>query len=96
MADYINTDTIETLEAKLRETKNAYLRLHGWTRTCNTPGSFWVWTRDFADIDEKRKAYHPPKASPFVPYGFVMAETDLAVMMTQRCLEPPPIDEEGE
>lgn len=92
MTNPVTQHTLYSLENKLKESRSNYLRLHGWQRTCNTPGSFWMWKRDFADVDEKRRAYHPPKASPFQPYGLIMADTETAVMMTMRALD---IDEDG-
>ena len=92
MTKSVTQHTLYSLENKLKESQSNYLRLHGWQRTCNTPGSFWMWKRDFADVDEKRQAYHPPKASPFQPYGVIMADTEMAVTMTMRALD---IDESG-
>lgn len=92
MTNSVTQHTLYSLENKLKESQRNYLRLHGWQRTCNTPGSFWMWKRDFSDIDEKRSAYHPATASPFQPYGLIMADTETAVMMTMRALD---IDESG-
>ncbi|MBZ5760246.1 hypothetical protein LAV84_06755 [Rhizobium sp. VS19-DR104.2] len=89
-------DTIAALENRLGQEKRNYLRRLGWKQTCNTPGSFWMWTRDFADVDEKSRANHPPKASPFAPYGFITAETEMAVQMSIRVLEPAGSDDDGD
>jgi hypothetical protein len=75
------------LERELRDARSGYLRLHGWASTCNTPGSFWMWTRDFANEDEAALKRHPKTASPFQPMGRVMADTDTAVQMTMRSLD---------
>lgn len=83
----VTQHAILSLENQLEVSRTQYLRMHGWERTCNTPGSFWMWKRDFSDIDEKRRASHPATASPFQPYGLIMAETETAVMMTIRVLD---------
>lgn len=83
----IKQHNLYALEDRLKESRSKYLRQFGWSRTCNTPGSFWMWTRDFADIDEERRGYHPKTASPFQPYGFIMADTETAVQMTMRVLD---------
>lgn len=83
---------IGAAEGEVEGLKNAYLRRWGWESTCNTPGSYWLWRRDFANEDAKRKAWHDehPQASPYQPYGVITAPTDLAVSMTVRCLDERP------
>ena len=90
---------VEDLETDLRETKNAYLERWGWKRTCNVPGSYWLWQRDFADVDSVRQQQHekhqfptPPK-----PYGVMTVSADLAISMTLRVLDDQPeANEESE
>jgi glutamate mutase epsilon subunit len=48
---------IEAAENALREAQRSYLKRFGWTQTCNTPGSFWLWMRDFAAEDKQRHAW---------------------------------------
>lgn len=89
----------------LEDLKKDYLLEHGWTQTCNTPGSYWLWKRDFSDVDEK--SYHwwqttservmkegrDPPSRP-VPMGIVMADMDLAVRMTESVLETKPEEQD--
>lgn len=83
----VTLNKILKLENDLNDARRDYVRSHGWNETCNTPGSFWMWKRDFSDVDEVMKANHPKTASPFQPYGMVMADLDLAVSMTARELD---------
>lgn len=72
-----------------------YLRRWGWSMTCNTPGAYWLWVRDFRAEDRKRIARwrrrkpgptgKPPRP---VGYGRVMATTEIAVRMTISDLDP--------
>jgi hypothetical protein len=78
---------ISRLERELQSAQSTYLRRYGWETTCNTPGSFWMWSRDFAKEDEVALARHPKTASPFHPMGRIMADTDTAVQMTMRSLD---------
>lgn len=95
---------IEEAERAVEETKSAYLQRWGWTLDCNSPGAFWLWKRDFADEDAKRKAWDdkhgagkPGGPSASRPYGIIMGPTDLAVSMTARVLDgQPEIDGDGE
>lgn len=83
---------IETAEQSVTHLREDYLRRWGWKSTCNTPGAFWVRTRDFAKEDDERRRNHEARQfpSPFAPYGVVMADTELAVSMTARCLDTQP------
>lgn len=93
MADYLS---ITTAEDDLRSAKARYLRRFGWEETCMTPGSYWLWRRDFADVDAQRLAWWegcraiggtgggPSKPT---PYGVVTADLDLAVSMTRKALD---------
>lgn len=90
---------IEDAERHLEELRGAYLRRWGWQYSCNIPGSYWLWRRDFADEDARRMAWwseHPTTSKP-TPYGVITAPTDLAVSITIRCLdEQPELAAEGE
>jgi hypothetical protein len=89
---------IVTAESVLENAKRLYLKRFGWTETSNTPGSFWLWTRDFADVDAVSAKWHEdhPKASPHAPYGKVMASTDTAIRMTTAALDQDEESEAGE
>ena len=101
---------IELAQANLEDEQKSFLRKWGWRETCNTPGSYWLWVRDFADVDAKRAAWdkehhagEPGKPSKSVPYGIIATDTDLAVKMTIHCpwlgvveTEGPPKEEDGE
>ena len=85
---------IQDAESNVEQLKRAYLKRFGWSETCSTPGSYWLWRRDFANIDAKRKMWddeheagQPGKPSRSQPYGVVTASLDLAIAMTLRCLD---------
>lgn len=84
---------IERAEDEVKATQRAYLQRFGWEETCNTPGAYWLWRRDFTDVDTERLKFdaRPPgplgRPSPTIPYGIVTASTDLAISMTVRCLD---------
>lgn len=81
--------TVEGAEQVYEGYKRDYLRRWGWEETCSTPGSFWLWKRDFADYDKKMRAIHRRLKLPgtFRPYGVISAPTDLAISMTLNCLD---------
>jgi hypothetical protein len=77
--------------------EDSYLRHFGWAQTCNAPGSFWIWRRDFAVEDAERhrrwKERGPgPMGWPSEPrpYGVITAPRELAVLMTAQSLDPHP------
>ena len=88
---------ISDSQEDLESLKKSYLRDHGWEETCNVPGSFWMWRRDFSDLDKARADWYeahirslPPGRSPAskpVPYGIITAPLDLAVSITAAALE---------
>lgn len=78
---------IDNLEHALNNARRDYLVRHGWRETSNTPGSFWLWRRDFADVDKKRETHYRPPGSAFHPYGIITADTDMAVKMTANELD---------
>jgi hypothetical protein len=60
--------------AEIIDARYALERLHiklleqtGWTRTCNVPGSYWMWTKTF------------PKPKFMESWNPVMAPLDMAV-----------------
>ena len=88
---------IESAEAELDQLKYRYLERWGWKYTCNTPGSYWMWRRDFAESDAKRKAWDeehgagkPGGPSISHPYGVITASTDLAISITEKYLDEQP------
>lgn len=97
MKKIIRVTDLYNAQEDLRRLKEAYLRQHGWTTTCMTPGSFWLWRRDFKiederavarwhDSIEKARADGRPMPSVPIPYGLIMAPLDLAVSMTEKVL----------
>ncbi|SNT20275.1 hypothetical protein [Sphingopyxis indica] len=85
---------IEAAKNALENVKTDYLRRWGWKQTCNTPGSFWLWQRDFSEEDAaahaRWKARGPgPLGMPSEPrpFGIITAPIDLAVSMTARFLD---------
>lgn len=96
-----NYDRICELENQLESARRDFLKYHGWNMTCQTPGSFWMWQRDFKGEDLRRLENHRERElraspgrgpSPFVPYGVVTTGADTAIQMTLRELMP--VDEE--
>lgn len=88
---------IAAAESEVEALKRYYLQRFGWESTCNTPGSYWLWRRDFAKEDAERHARWVERgAGPLgmpsepQPYGVVTASTDLAVSMTERSLDEQP------
>ena len=85
---------VEDLEFELQEKKRAYLRRFGWSMTCHTPGSYWMWRRDWAVEDAAAHARWVERgAGPLgmpsepKPYGIVCVPEDIAVATTVRCLD---------
>lgn len=92
---------IETAEDDVKALKTRYLKRFGWESTCNTPGSYWLWKRDFADEDKKQldwwiahttpeqrqRNHGPGMPSKPEPMGVITADLDLAVRMTVNALD---------
>lgn len=85
---------IEEAEQRVQDLQTHYLRRFGWEHTCNTPGSFWLWRRDFAVEDAATHARWKERGpgpmgwpSEPHPYGVITAPTDLAVSITVRSLD---------
>lgn len=97
---------IEQIELDLQGARNSYLRRHGWVQTCSTPGSYWLWRRDFATEDQQNQTNWETTCkrvasegrtgmpSPPSPMGVITADTILAVSMTRKRLDT--FDEEGD
>lgn len=93
---------LEEAKREVEECERAYLKRFGWEITCNTPGSYWLWRRDFAAEDvathARWKAQGPgPLGWPSEPqpYGVITAPTDLAISITERALDEE-IDQDGD
>jgi hypothetical protein len=93
----MNRRQIDEAEQEVEQMKQAYLRRFGWDLTCNTPGSYWLWRRDFATEDaashrrwEERGPGPLGWPSQPRPYGVITASLDLAVSMTERFLDEHP------
>jgi hypothetical protein len=71
------------------EAQRAYLKRFGWNETCSMPGAYWLWRRDFADVDKERQAAFDarPVPTPPHPYGIITASTVIAIGMTQSVLD---------
>jgi len=85
---------IEELTEDLRHAQEAYLRRHGWKVTCNTPGSYWLWQRDFTPEHEAAHARWKERgpgplgwSSEPQTYGVITVSCDLAVSMTRSVLD---------
>ena len=71
------------LEHDLESAKREYLKHMGWKSTSHTPGSFWLWVRDFADYDRRFDEWHAKNPDrKREPYGIFTAQTDLAIRMS--------------
>lgn len=87
---------IEAAVDALDQLKRAYLKRWGWSVSCNNPGSYWLWRRDFAELDAARVAQwvgrqaRKPSTSrptPPKPYGVITADLDMAISITLRSLD---------
>jgi len=82
-------DVIYNAKISIEYAQHRYLKRHGWKYTCNIPGSFWLWRRDFGDVDAKRLSWWENANGPLgkpskpEPYGVITATTDIAISMTQ-------------
>ncbi|WP_439392393.1 hypothetical protein ACRQ5Q_22620 [Bradyrhizobium sp. PMVTL-01] len=102
MAEYTPNQKIRVAHDELVSLQHAYLKRHGWEFTCNTPGSYWLWRRDFADEDAARHARWKERGpgplgwpSEPRPFGIITANTELAISMTERVLDND-IDQDGD
>ncbi len=94
---------IQEAEARVEELKGNYLRRWGWILTCNIPGSYWMWRRDFAAEDaERHRRWRERGPGPLgwpsepKPYGVITAGLDQAVSITARALDEQPELGDGE
>jgi hypothetical protein len=88
---------IDAAKCEVESLKGEYLKRWGWTQTCNSPGAYWLWKRDFSDEDAKRQAWYDgmseeyrKNSKPPTPYGIIMVPIDMAVSMTVRTLDEQP------
>jgi hypothetical protein len=103
MAELTLRQQVTSAEDEVIALQHAYLQRFGWKFTCNMPGSFWLWQRDFSDVDarhadwdEKHDAGKPGKPSRHVPYGAINgATTEIAIAMTKNVLDYE-IDQDGD
>lgn len=65
--------SVRQAEYELEDLKAAYLHQWGWLQKHDTPIGYYLWQRDFSDVDKK--------------YGVITTNTHLAIMMTVNCLE---------
>jgi hypothetical protein len=45
----IHAYEIERAEEQVGNLRREYLRGHGWTETCQVPGSYWLWSGRLPD-----------------------------------------------
>lgn len=102
MAEFTLRQKISNAQDHAADLQHQYLQVHGWQQTCNTPGSYWLWKRDFADEDAARHARWEKRGpgplglpSEPRPYGVVTADTELALGMTMKELDDE-IDQDGD
>ncbi len=88
---------IQSAEHDLEQLKRAYLRRFGWDCTSSMPGSYWLWRRDFTDVDAQRMENHVKKKFPTAPkpYGVITADTGMAICMTLAVLDEQNTPEEA-
>lgn len=46
MTPFQMLEEIESTEDRATNLREKYLRKSGWEHTCQTPGSYWMWTKD--------------------------------------------------
>lgn len=102
MADFTRRQKIAEAKSVVSDLQRQYLQTHGWECTCNTPGSYWLWRRDFVKEDAQRLAnWEARPAGPYgrsskpQPYGVITAGEDLAISITERVLDDA-IDQDGD
>lgn len=85
---------LQQTESDLQADRETYLRRFGWKMTCNVPGSFWLWQRDFVAEDAQRHARWRERGpgpmgwpSEPKPYGRITAPLEIAVRMTRSDLD---------
>lgn len=88
-------EQIEAARDKLTELNRAYLQRFGWVETCNIPGSYWLWRRDFAAEDSATHAAWVSRGpgpmgwpSEPKPWGAITAGIDMAVNITRAAMDP--------
>lgn len=94
MAEFTPRQQIAETFEKARNLQHHYLEMYGWNYTCNIPGSYWLWRRDFAKEDAARHARWKERGpGPYgwpsepQPHGVITADTDLAVSITENVLD---------
>lgn len=86
---------IEAAEREVEDMKSTYLRQHMWSATSSTPGSYWMWRRSFADVNERRAAEHAAfckrigqsREQQSFP-AEMLVDTDTAIRMTWAEIDP--------
>jgi len=93
---------IEDADGRLRFAQEQYVKRHGWKVTCNTPGSYWMWQRDFtaehaAALARWKERGPGPMGMPIKPqsYGHLTVTLEMAVSMTRAVLDRDE-DDDGE
>lgn len=91
-------DRICELENQLLSARRSFLTAHGWSSTCQTPGSFWMWKRDFTPEDDERAKRYIANGfgDKFHPYGIITTGMETAIQMTVRELVPEPDENDAD
>lgn len=102
MAEFTLRQKIMEAFEEAKNLQHHYLEMHGWEYTCNTPGSYWLWRRDFTKEDTIRHARWKERGpgplgwpSEPQPFGVITADTDLAVSITENVLDDT-VDQDGD
>ncbi len=90
---------MERLDKEFKAAQAEYLRQYGWEHTSATPGSIWLWRRDFIREDDMIVRNHNKlvatvrmqgreyKGSNAMTHGVVLSDMETALMITYRYLE---------
>lgn len=91
---------IEEIRHRLESAETDYLRRWGWSSTCHTPGSYWMWSRSFDDYNARwdewnAKVAATGKGTPHAPYPPMIVDKATALRITLQCLDQRPEDGEA-
>ena len=82
---------IEDAHDRVSTTETSYLRRWGWTETCDFPGSYWMWSRDFSDVDAQRNKWADDHNRPRPrQYGVIYVPKSMAIAITVSVLDERP------
>ena len=99
MAKGVARNRMYRLGLELDKAKSEVLKEYGWEHTCSTPGSIWLWRRDFIREDDRLIKAHnilvakvkedgrEYRGSRPQTHGIVLCDRETAIMITERYLE---------